>query len=150
MNIVATLSRTVRALFTPQTCLIWGVSLWLMLTGNHALFEHLLNLYPWNAHNAGFIISISLFFTFTITLWLMLLSHGKSARWVLSIIVVSAAWAAFYMDLTTTFHDLDRQRATVDSSGGCNNSQPTRRPGGVLKSKVRGACRNRDENNRKS
>lgn len=98
MNIVATLSRTVRALFTPQTCLIWGVSLWLMLTGNHALFEHLLNLYPWNAQNAGFIISISLFFTFTITLWLMLLSHGKSARWVLSIIVVSAAWAAFYMD----------------------------------------------------
>lgn len=98
MNIVATLTRTLRGLFTPQICLIWGVSLWLMLTGNHALFEHLLNLYPWNSQNAGFIISISLFFTFTITLWLMLLSHGKSARWVLSIIVATAAWAAFYMD----------------------------------------------------
>ena len=98
MNFISTCSRALRALFTPQICLIWGVGLWLMLTSNHALFEHLLSLYPWNAHNAGFIISISLFFTFSITLWLMLLSHGKSARWVLAIIIVSAAWAAFYMD----------------------------------------------------
>jgi lipid A ethanolaminephosphotransferase len=98
MSLTSTLSRTLRALFTPQTCLIWGVSLWLMFTSNHALFEHLLNLYPWSAHNAGFIVSISLFFTFSITLWLMLLAHGKSARWVLAIIVLSAAWAAYYMD----------------------------------------------------
>lgn len=98
MKIFAMLTRALRALFTPQICLIWGVALWLMLTGNHALFEHLLNLYPWSVHNAGFIISISLFFTFSITLWLMLLSHGKSARWVLAIVLVSAAWAAFYMD----------------------------------------------------
>ncbi|WP_228522687.1 phosphoethanolamine transferase [Methylophilus sp. 14] len=98
MKIFAIFTRMLRALFTPQICLIWGASLWLMLTSNHALFEHLLNLYPWNAHNAGFIISISLFFTFSITLWLMLLSHGKSARWVLAIILLSAAWAAFYMD----------------------------------------------------
>lgn len=98
MKIFAIFTRMLRALFTPQICLIWGASLWLMLTSNHALFEHLLNLYPWNAHNAGFIISISLFFTLSITLWLMLLSHGKSARWVLAIILLSAAWAAFYMD----------------------------------------------------
>lgn len=98
MKIFAIFTRMLRALFTPQICLIWGASLWLMLTSNHALFEHLLNLYPWNAHNAGFIVSISLFFTFSITLWLMLLSHGKSARWVLAIILLSAAWAAFYMD----------------------------------------------------
>lgn len=98
MKIFAMLTRMLRAMFTPQICLIWGVSLWLMLTSNHALFEHLLNIYPWNAHNAGFIVSISLFFTFSITLWLMLLSHGKSARWVLPAILVSAAWAAFYMD----------------------------------------------------
>jgi len=98
MSLTSTFARISRSLFTPQICLIWGVSLWLMLTGNHALFGSLLKLYPWNAHNAGFIISISLFFTFSITLWLMLLSHGKSARWVLPVILVSAAWAAFYMD----------------------------------------------------
>jgi len=98
MKIAAQISRAFRALFTPQISLIWGVSLWLMLTGNHALFEHLLSLYPWNTHNAGFIISISLFFTFSITLWLMLLNHGKSARWILAIILVTSAWAAFYMD----------------------------------------------------
>lgn len=98
MNLRLICTRTLRALFTPQICLIWGASLWLMLTSNHALFEHLLNLYPWNAHNAGFIVSISLFFLFSITLWLMLLCHGKSARWVLSIIMLSAAWAAYYMD----------------------------------------------------
>ena len=98
MKLLNLLTRLVRGLFTPQSCLIWGVSLWLMLTSNHALFEHLLKLYPWGAHNAGFIISISLFFTFSITLWLMLLSHGKSARWVLAVILLSAAWAAYYMD----------------------------------------------------
>ncbi len=98
MKLFATLKRALHALFTPQICLIWAVSLWLMLTSNHALFSHILNLYPWNGHNAGFIISLSLFFTFSITWWLMLLSHGKSARWVLAVIVLSAAWAAFYMD----------------------------------------------------
>jgi lipid A ethanolaminephosphotransferase len=98
MSISTTFTRIFRATFTPQICLIWGVGLWLMLTGNHALFQHLLALYPWNSHNAGFIISVSLFFTFSITLWLMLLSHGKSARWVLAMILVTSAWAAFYMD----------------------------------------------------
>jgi lipid A ethanolaminephosphotransferase len=98
MSISTTFTRIFRATFTPQICLIWGVSLWLMLTGNHALFQHLLALYPWSSHNAGFIISVSLFFTFSITLWLMLLSHGKSARWVLAMILVTSAWAAFYMD----------------------------------------------------
>ena len=39
-----------------------------------------------------------MFFTFSITLWLMLLNHGKSARWILAIILVTSAWAAFYMD----------------------------------------------------
>lgn len=98
MKLIHLFTRFVRGLFTPQSCLIWCVSLWLMLTSNHALFEHLLKLYPWSAHNAGFIISISLFFTFSITLWLMLLSHGRSARWVLALILLSAAWAAYYMD----------------------------------------------------
>ncbi|HEY0894067.1 MAG TPA: phosphoethanolamine transferase domain-containing protein, partial [Cellvibrio sp.] len=98
MKLFASLKRAWHAMFTPQICLIWAVSLWLMLTSNHALFAHILNLYPWNAENAGFIVSLSLFFTFSITWWLMLLSHGKSARWVLAAIILSAAWAAFYMD----------------------------------------------------
>ncbi|WP_029147478.1 phosphoethanolamine transferase [Methylophilus sp. 5] len=98
MSLTSTFTRISRSFFSPQICLIWAVSLWLMLTGNHALFGSLLKLYPWNAHNAGFIVSISLFFTLSITLWLMLLSHGQSARWVLPVILVSAAWAAFYMD----------------------------------------------------
>lgn len=98
MSYLSTLSRQLRTFFSPQTSLIWGVGLWLMLADNHALFVHLLSLYPLSPHNAGFIISISLFFTFSITMWLMLLSHGKSARWILTIIVLSSAWAAYYMD----------------------------------------------------
>ena len=84
--------------WTTQTSLIWLVSLWIMLTGNHALFAHLLKLYPWNAENGLFIVSLSAFFTLSTALWLMLISHGKAARWVLALVLLTSAWAAFYMD----------------------------------------------------
>lgn len=84
--------------WSPQTSMIGLVTLWIMLTGNHALFAHILKLYPWGGQNALFILSLGLFFTLSTALWLMLISHGKAARWVLALVLLTSAWAAFYMD----------------------------------------------------
>lgn len=40
---------------------------------------------------------------------------GELRNWHIQLHLI---WTAIYMDLNTKFHDLDRQRATVDSSGG--------------------------------
>lgn len=84
--------------WTSQSTPIWLVTLWLMLTGNHALFAHILKLYPWNDENGLFIVSLTAFFSLSTALWLMLISHGKAARWVLALTLLTSAWAAFYMD----------------------------------------------------
>lgn len=84
--------------WTSQTSLIFLVSFWLLMVDNHALFGRLLKTYPWNAENALFIVSISLFFWIATVVWLMLISHGRMARWVLTIVLMTSAWAAFYMD----------------------------------------------------
>lgn len=90
--------RALRLSFSPQIGVIWVVSLWLMLTCNHALFAHILALYPFDGHNIGLVLSLTLFFTLSTTLWLLLFSHGRAARWVLAVMLISAAWAAYYMD----------------------------------------------------
>lgn len=84
--------------YSPQYGLLWLVSLWLMLTCNHALFAHILAIYPFNRHNFGFILSLGLLFTFSLHLWLLLLCHGRATRWVLAVMLLSAAWAAYFMD----------------------------------------------------
>lgn len=84
--------------WTAQMLLIVLVSLWLIVTCNQTLFAHLLKLYPWNAKNALFNLSLCVFFSLGTTLWLLLISHGRMARWVLSLVLVSSAVAAFYMD----------------------------------------------------
>ncbi len=84
-------------LFTPQILLIWGVTLWLMLFDNAALVSHLTQLYPPLAGQSGLLISLLLFFTLVTALWLLLISHGRSARWLLALVVFSSAFAGFYM-----------------------------------------------------
>jgi lipid A ethanolaminephosphotransferase len=84
--------------FTPQTRLIWLVTLGLMLTGNQALFTHLLRSYPLTIANAGFLISVALFFTFVTAFWLLLICHGKFTRWILAAILIGSAFTAYYMD----------------------------------------------------
>lgn len=86
-----------RHLFTPQTLLIWGVTLWLMLFDNYALISHLTQLYPPLGGQSGLLLSLLLFFTLVTALWLMLISHGRSARWLLALVIFSSAFAGFYM-----------------------------------------------------
>lgn len=86
-----------RALFSRQILLIWGVTLWVMLFDNYALVSHLSQLYPWASPQTGMLISLLLFFTLTTAIWLLIISHGRSARWLLALIVLSSAMAGFYM-----------------------------------------------------
>lgn len=86
-----------RQLFTPQILLIWGVTLWLMLFDNYALISHLTQLYPPLGGQSGLLLSLLLFFTLITALWLLLISHGRSARWLLALVIFSSAFAGFYM-----------------------------------------------------
>ena len=86
-----------RHLFTPQILLIWGVTLWLMAFDNSALVSHLTQLYPPGGGQSGLLASLLLFFTLVTAVWLMLISHGRSARWLLALVVFSSAFAGFYM-----------------------------------------------------
>lgn len=98
MNLSHIVSRIKQHCFSPQIAVIWGISLWLMLTCNHALWSHIVAVYPLDMAHLGFVISLLLFFTLSNTLWLMLFSHGRAGRWVLAFMLISAAWAAYYMD----------------------------------------------------
>lgn len=91
------LSAVLHHLFTPQILLIWGVTLWLMGFDNYALVSHLSQLYPPLGGQSGLLLSLLLFFTLVTAIWLLLISHGRSARWLLALILFSSAFAGFYM-----------------------------------------------------
>ncbi|WP_232410893.1 phosphoethanolamine transferase [Methylophilus sp. 5] len=78
--------------------LIWVVTFGLMLTANNALFAHLLKYFPWRFEHAGFLISVTIFFTLITALWLMLICHGRATRWLLALIVLASAFTGYYMD----------------------------------------------------
>ena len=86
-----------RPFFTPQILFIWGVALWLMIFDNRALLSHLTQLYPLNGGQSGLLLSLILFFTIVTALWLLIISHGRSARWLLAFTLFSSALAGFYM-----------------------------------------------------
>lgn len=74
------------------------VSVFLMLFANHALFSHILQIYPLSAREWPFLISIALFFTALTTLFLLWVTYGRASKWVLALILMLASQAAYYMD----------------------------------------------------
>lgn len=74
------------------------VSAFLMLFANHALFSHILQIYPLSATELPFLISIAIFFTALTTLYLLWVTFGRASKWVLALILVLASQAAYYMD----------------------------------------------------
>lgn len=69
-----------------------------MLFANHALFSHILQIYPFSATEWPFLVSIALFFTALTALFLLWITYGRATRWVLALILVLASQAAYYMD----------------------------------------------------
>lgn len=83
---------------TAQTKAILLVVIFIMLSGNYALFHRILNIYPLTLHNLPFLISLALFFTSLTAIFFLLISHGKWTRWVLATFLLIASQSAYYMD----------------------------------------------------
>lgn len=85
-------------IFNPINRSIVGVSLFIMLTGNLSLFKRLLEIYPLTWGNLPFLLSLTIFFSLATILFMLLVSHGKMARWVLAFFLIASSQAAYYMD----------------------------------------------------
>ena len=74
------------------------VALFIMASANISLFKRLLEVYPLSLGNLPFLLSLTLFFTFSTALFLLLVAHTRGARWLLALLVLLASQAAYYMD----------------------------------------------------
>ena len=92
---------------TAQTRSIVLVTLFIMLTGNWALWRRTLAIYPINAFDSLFLVSLFVFFTVTTMLFFWAICHGKWTRWVLAFFLVAASQAAYYMDAFGTIIDTE-------------------------------------------
>lgn len=81
-----------------QTQAILLTAAFIMLTGNHALFGRILEVYPAKLPNLPFLASLVVFFSILTTLFLLAISHGRFTRWVLAFFLFAASLAAYYMD----------------------------------------------------
>ena len=81
-----------------QTQAILLVALFIMLTGNRALFSRILEVYPADLNNLAFLISLAIFFSSLTALFLLAICHGKLTRWLLAFFLIAASLAAYYMD----------------------------------------------------
>jgi len=69
-----------------------------MLTGNHALFSRILEVYPIKFNNIPFLVSLGIFFSILSTLFLLAICHGRFTRWALAFFLLASSLAAYYMD----------------------------------------------------
>ena len=74
------------------------VVIFVMLTANVSLYRHIVNIYPLTLANLPFISSLILFFTLLTALFFLLVSYGRTGRWVIAILLILSAQAAYYMD----------------------------------------------------
>lgn len=81
-----------------QTSAIYLTTLFLMLTANMSLFHGIVKIYPLNAPNLPFLISLTWFFTALTALFFLVVCHGRLTRWLLATFVLLASQAAYYMD----------------------------------------------------
>ncbi len=85
-------------LINSQTGAIFLVVLFVMLTANMSLFQHIVEIYPLNLRNIPFLISLSIFFSLLTALFLMAISFGRKGRWLIALLLILSAQAAYYMD----------------------------------------------------
>ncbi|HEY0842860.1 phosphoethanolamine--lipid A transferase [Methylotenera sp.] len=81
-----------------QTQAILLVVIFIMLTGNFALFHGIVHIYPLTVANVPFLTSLALFFSALTAVFFLSICHGKLTRWILALFVIVASQAAYYMD----------------------------------------------------
>ncbi|EEF25184.1 conserved hypothetical protein, partial [Ricinus communis] len=73
-------------------------SLFIMVTGNISLCQNLLKTYPLSLNNLPFLASLFVFFFVTLTIVIQILCIGKSAKWVLAVLLIVSSLNAYFMD----------------------------------------------------
>ena len=84
-------------LLTPPAALSLAATLWMMVFHNQALLTRLFKLYPVGGGESGLLLSLISFFSLATWLWLLLILHGRSARWLLALTLLGSAITGFYM-----------------------------------------------------
>ncbi len=79
-------------------CAILLVVMFVMLTANVSLYRHIVKIYPLTLANLPFVSSLIIFFSLLTTLFFLLVSYGRKGRWVIAILLILSAQAAYYMD----------------------------------------------------
>lgn len=85
-------------MLTKSNRTILLVALFIMVTGNFALFGRLQEIYSPLSDHLAFLASLAIFFTSLTMLLLLWLNHGKATRWLLAIILLLSSLAAYFMD----------------------------------------------------
>lgn len=91
---------------SAQSRCILLVTIFIMFTANLALFKRILEIYPYQLSNVGFLISLSLFFTALTAMLFLLIVQGRFSRWILALLLVVSTQAAYYMDTYGVIVDL--------------------------------------------
>jgi lipid A ethanolaminephosphotransferase len=81
-----------------QIDMVYLTTIFLMLTGNNALFQSIVIIYPLSFPNLPFLISLAWFFAALTAIFMMIICHGRYARWLIAALVMLASQAAYYMD----------------------------------------------------
>jgi lipid A ethanolaminephosphotransferase len=81
-----------------QIDMVYLTTIFLMLTGNNALFQGIVIIYPLSFPNLPFLISLAWFFAALTAIFMMIICHGRYARWLIAALVMLASQAAYYMD----------------------------------------------------
>jgi lipid A ethanolaminephosphotransferase len=92
------IENTVLPKLLNQTQAILLVVIFIMLTGNFALFHGIVHIYPLTVTNLPFLTSLALFFSALTAVFFLSICHGKFTRWILALFVIIASQAAYYMD----------------------------------------------------
>ncbi len=98
------------------TQLILAVSAFLLLTGNFAFFQQVLQVYPWNGANAGFLLSVPVVLACEIVLLTALLSVVIPTRVTASVLLLLAAVTAYFADSFGTIVDQAMMLNVVQAS----------------------------------
>lgn len=85
-------------LINSQTGAITLVVVFLMLTANVSLFQHIVEIYPLTIKNMPFLASLTLSFSLLTAIFFMVVSFGRRGRWLIALLLILSAQTAYYMD----------------------------------------------------
>ncbi len=90
---------SLRSPFTlSATTIVVFTAIFLVLTGNHAFFVKMLEVYPWSVGNFGFLLSVSVGFTCVLIVLMTLLGSIVPVRVVASAFILITAMLGYFSD----------------------------------------------------